>query len=980
MKCNEEIFMILSRTLFPTEAICPVGEMYFKGAGYTLESDGSIRFISGGTLSTSTYFNSFSLEKWVRYTVIDNLSLTLRLVGEFELSLYMMTESDGVVARECILREDINLVEESIHTVRCSLEGEGILYFELLAKSEGARFFAHEYTTDIDEANLNPVELAIGICTFRREEYVIANLKRLDEAIKNPNSPLFAHAHVYVSDNGSTLDIDSLSTENVSVVYNKNYGGAGGFTRTLIESLRGEKKYTNFIFMDDDIVLDVNAVERNFILLSLLKEKHRESVIGGAMFSTDKRSLQFENGAKWDRIGFNFHLRDVDLCRDINIVLNEKARDVNYNAWCYCCVPYSVVRENNLPLPIFFHMDDVEFGLRNKRPVLSMNGINVWHLYKKGLINPKNDYYDIRNKLIMLASVQPESIMRMAHIYLNSFTVEIFKHHYARAINAFDGILDFCRGFYYFKGLDTTKKHAKLYSNVKWVKADESVRRRATTSLKDGYGKRFKTVTLLKLLFKPKKREVVIYGDNSATDATRARRVTVFDAKENMCITYKKNVFLLAKCIIKYLKTKHAIEKKLRHAMLDYRNKINTVQNLDYWCNYLGLEKPKRGKRVLFVASDNSKTSGAFRSMVTLAALLRDRHGIDPTVLLPRRGDGIGMLVENDLKYFTVESEDWIVDMDEHPKNIRAKSRVMKRANKRAAREYRRILSEGDYELVHINTSYHYAIAEAAYSLNIPLVWHVREFLEEDQHRCFVNKKYAHSLMARATKIVAISDSIEVKYKALFGDKVTRIYNGIDPKVYYDAEKTILEGDEVKFISVGEIAEYKGQYLLIKALGELKRRGFENFSVDLIGNLPLYYRPEITALIQENRIGDKVRFLGRQSHVEKFYRESDIMFVGSRSEAFGRITVEAMLSGCLVIGADTAGTKEILDSEKYGLLFELGNISELCDKIEAALRDRAAARALAARGRAHALERYSAEANADSVNALYRELLEGGRK
>ncbi|MBQ8720270.1 MAG: glycosyltransferase [Clostridia bacterium] len=972
--------MILSRTLFPTEEICPVGEMYFKGTGYTLAPDGSITFKSGGRLSTSTYFNSFSLEKWVNYTVIDNLTLALRLSGDFELRLYMMTEKDGKVARDCIMRKDISADADTAYKVDCRLEGEGILYFELTAASDGCVFYGHEYESEVDTALLNPVELAIGICTFRREEYVISNLKRLDEAIKNPASPLYSHAHVYVSDNGSTLDIGALTNENISVVYNKNYGGAGGFTRTLIESMRGGRAYTNFIFMDDDIVLDVRAVEKNFILLQLLKDEHRESVIGGAMFSTDKRSLQFENGAKWDRIGFNFHLRDVDLTNDINIVLNEKERDVNYNAWCYCCVPYSVVRENNLPLPIFFHMDDVEFGLRNKLPVLSMNGINVWHLYKKGLINPKNDYYDIRNKLIMLASVQPESIMRMAHIYLNSFTVEIFKHHYARAINAFDGILDFCRGFDYFKSLDTSKKHASLYSNVKWVKADDSVRRRAMTSLKDGYGKRFKTVTLLKLLFKPKKREAVIYGDNSATDATKARRITVLDAKEGMCITYKKNIFLLLKCLIKYFKTKRAIEKKLRHAMLDYRNKINTVQNLDYWCDYLGLEKQTSGKRVLFAASDNSKTSGAFRSMVTLATLLRDRHGIDPTILLPKRGDGVSLLVESNLKYLTVESEDWIVDMDEHPRNIKAKSRLMKRANKRAAREYRRILAEGKYDLVHINTSYHYAIAEAAYSMNVPLVWHVREFLEEDQHRCFVDKKYAHSLMAKATKIVAISDSIEEKYKALFGDRVTRIYNGIDPKVYYAPDKTVLDDEEVKFICVGEIAEYKGQYLLVKALGELLRRGFDKFSVDLIGNLPLYYRPEITALIQENRLADKVNFLGRQSHVEEFYRNSDIMFVGSRSEAFGRITVEAMLSGCLVIGANTAGTKEILDSEKYGMLFELGDISALADKIESAINDRSAAKELAARGREHALSRYSAESNADSVHALYNELLEGERK
>ena len=59
-----------------------------------------------------------------------------------------------------------------------------------------------------------------------------------------------------------------------------------------------------------------------------------------------------------------------------------------------------LLREANLAVNLLSRkdMDDVEYGLRNNLPIITLNGINVWHLYKKALVNAKNDYYDIRNR------------------------------------------------------------------------------------------------------------------------------------------------------------------------------------------------------------------------------------------------------------------------------------------------------------------------------------------------------------------------------------------------------------------------------------------------------------------------------------------------------------------------------------------------------------------------------------------------------
>ena len=55
----------------------------------------------------------------------------------------------------------------------------------------------------------------------------------------------------------------------------------------------------------------------------------------------------------------------------------------------------------------------------------------------------------------------------------------------------------------------------------------------------------------------------------------------------------------------------------------------------------------------------------------------------------------------------------------------------------------------------------------------------------------------------------------------------------------------------------------------------------------------------------------------------------DIALVASCSEAFGRVTVEAMLAGMLVIGADVAGTSELICDGVNGILYEDDN--QICN-------------------------------------------------
>ena len=61
-----------------------------------------------------------------------------------------------------------------------------------------------------------------------------------------------------------------------------------------------------------------------------------------------------------------------------------------------------------------------------------------------------------------------------------------------------------------------------------------------------------------------------------------------------------------------------------------------------------------------------------------------------------------------------------------------------------------------------------------------------------------------------------------------------------------------------------------------------------------------------------------------QSDLYELRKHADIALMCSRGEALGRVTVEAMLSENLVIGADSAGTKEIIQNKVTGYLYKTG--------------------------------------------------------
>ena len=68
--------------------------------------------------------------------------------------------------------------------------------------------------------------------------------------------------------------------------------------------------------------------------------------------------------------------------------------------------------------------------------------------------------------------------------------------------------------------------------------------------------------------------------------------------------------------------------------------------------------------------------------------------------------------------------------------------------------------------------------------------------------------------------------------------------------------------------------------------------------------------------VRMHGLSDRVSFLGNRSDVPQLMSDAAAAVIPSRFEGFGFTTVEAMYNGCIVVGKNTAGTKEQFDNGK----------------------------------------------------------------
>ena len=90
-------------------------------------------------------------------------------------------------------------------------QDNGIYSFSVKSNAHGSILWEGKYFEEVRmPVNMN-VNIAVDICTFKREEYVERNMNVLKKTIlENTDSPLYRHLYVLISDNAKTLDPEKI--------------------------------------------------------------------------------------------------------------------------------------------------------------------------------------------------------------------------------------------------------------------------------------------------------------------------------------------------------------------------------------------------------------------------------------------------------------------------------------------------------------------------------------------------------------------------------------------------------------------------------------------------------------------------------------------------------------------------------------------------------------------------------------------------
>lgn len=184
-------------------------------------------------------------------------------------------------------------------------------------------------------------------------------------------------------------------------------------------------------------------------------------------------------------------------------------------------------------------------------------------------------------------------------------------------------------------------------------------------------------------------------------------------------------------------------------------------------------------------------------------------------------------------------------------------------------------------------------------------------------------------------KIVAISEAVknDVETRSGFKLKPEIVYNAVDFSEVQRKEDWNLN-NQIKIVQVSRLMhEKKGQDILVQAVSELENKGY-NIYLTLVGSgQSLGF---IKDLISKCSLEDVITIEEGKDRtwVHANLKNFDLLVQPSRYEGFGLTIIEAIAAKVPVVASDLDGPKEILQSGKYGELFERGNIAELTSKIE----------------------------------------------
>ena len=288
-------------------------------------------------------------------------------------------------------------------------------------------------------------------------------------------------------------------------------------------------------------------------------------------------------------------------------------------------------------------------------------------------------------------------------------------------------------------------------------------------------------------------------------------------------------------------------------------------------------------------------------------------------------------------------------------------------------RRMRRLLRAGNFDIVHTHKGGDLSLALLALpGVKLPCLVNTRGV----NFRLGANRfKYR---LQRLDRIIVVSrDSKRAMVDVgVPGDKIVVVYGGVDSRRFQPLPQEReamraelgLPPDAVVSVVAANLVRQKGHEDYLAAAAALRMKRPELWHVFAGAGEQSHLRD----LAAQLGVADRLVFAGFRGDMEHVYAACDLSVLASfAGEGVSGVLREAMACGLPVVTTDVGGNAELVRDGELGLIVPPRDPAALAAAIERLLAEPALAWRLAEAGRAEVLARFSTDARASNIFAVY---------
>lgn len=312
-------------------------------------------------------------------------------------------------------------------------------------------------------------------------------------------------------------------------------------------------------------------------------------------------------------------------------------------------------------------------------------------------------------------------------------------------------------------------------------------------------------------------------------------------------------------------------------------------------------------------------------------------------------------LVKNLRSYTVLDLPWWCYEAHDKP------MRIDERRLKSNLKELQYLAEQSDVLLT--NTITIPWLGFVAQSIDKPHIWYVHEFGDIDHNLKFIlGYRQSLELIANSSTVVlAISSAIrEHLSRVIPSEKIMMIHQAIDLQNLLKIPLRRSLSRPLKLLCAGAMKPSKGQLIAAKATALL---GPDQATIRIAGPSANQKYVEQLLRLKSTAVQVDVGF----TDLKKEYSDADVITMCSDNEALGRITLEAIAAGRIVIGYDCPSTNELL-SHGRGVLYKPNTARALSETIESLINGKITKPNLQ-EARQYVAEAYSMETQASDFSA-----------